>query len=141
MNRFSGFLAGLLFGIGLAASGMTDTAKVIGFLRVFSNWDPDLMYVMGAAVVTTLIGFRIVLKRSSPVFDRRFYLPSKSELDLKLVFGAVLFGVGWGLYGYCPGPAIASLIYIEPATLIFTATMLSGMFFMDRLSKIVGRLT
>lgn len=135
MNRLSSLFCGLLFGAGLAASGMTNTAKVIGFLDVFGNWDPDLMFVMGSAVVTTLIAFRFVLKRTAPVFEEVFSLPSSTGIDAKIIVGAVLFGIGWGLYGYCPGPAIAAIIYLQPVTIVFLIAMLFGMFVGEVLSQ------
>ena len=128
MNRLSSLVCGLLFGAGLAASGMTDTAKVIGFLDVFGQWDPDLIFVMGSAVLTTVICFRFVLKRSSPIFGSGFSLPSNTAVDLRLLIGAVIFGIGWGLYGYCPGPAVAAIVYLQPVTAVFIVAMLLGMF-------------
>lgn len=128
MNKLSGLFCGLLFGAGLAASGMTNPAKVIGFLNIFGTWDPDLIFVMGAAVITTVISFRLVLKRKTPIFENSFSLPTSSHVDFKLLLGAVLFGVGWGLYGYCPGPALAALVYLQPVTFIFVLAMVLGMF-------------
>ncbi len=121
-------LSGILFGAGLAASGMTDTSKVIGFLDVFGEWDPDLLFVMGAAVLTTYVGFKFVLTtREEPLFGEVFSVPTRSDVDVKLVSGASLFGVGWGLYGYCPGPAFASIIYLSPMTVAFLLSMFVGM--------------
>jgi uncharacterized membrane protein YedE/YeeE len=135
MNRLSSLICGVLFGSGLAASGMTNTAKIIGFLDVFGNWDPDLLFVMGSAVITTLICFRFVLKRNAPIFGDAFSLPSNTVIDLKVLLGAVLFGVGWGLYGYCPGPAVAAIVYLQPVTFVFLITMLAGMFVGERLTQ------
>lgn len=135
MNRLSSLVCGLLFGAGLAASGMTDTAKVVGFLDVFGDWDPDLLFVMGSAVVTTLISFRLVLKRKAPLFEDGFSLPSSTAVDMKILLGAVLFGIGWGLYGYCPGPALAAIVYLQPVTFVFLITMLIGLFIGNRLSQ------
>ena len=119
MFNISALVCGLLFGLGLAASGMTDPAKVIGFLDIFGSWDPDLLFVMGSAVVTTAISFRFVLKKDKPFFASVFSLPTAAGLDKRLLVGASLFGIGWGLYGYCPGPAIASLGYFKPSALLF----------------------
>ncbi|MFK7732931.1 MAG: DUF6691 family protein [Pseudomonadales bacterium] len=127
MKLASGFTTGLVFGVGLAASGMTDTAKVIGFLDVFGNWDSDLLFVMGCAVLTAAIGFKVVLSKEKPLFASVFSIPSNTMIDTRLLSGAVLFGIGWGLYGYCPGPAIASLGYLSPVTLIFVVSMVAGM--------------
>lgn len=132
MKSLSALFAGLLFGLGLAASGMTNTAKVIGFLDIFGAWDPDLLIVMGAAVVTAAIGFAIVLKRPASLFGGVFSLPTSTIIDRRLIGGASLFGLGWGLYGYCPGPAIAAIGYGAPATFLFIFTMLVGMAVADR---------
>lgn len=127
MKSLLAIICGILFGAGLAVSGMTDTQKVIGFLDIFGNWVPDLAFVMGAAVLVTVVGFKIVLKQQHPIFDKQFYLPSNTHVDAKLLLGAVMFGIGWGLYGYCPGPAIASLAYVDISSIIFIASMLAGM--------------
>lgn len=127
MKKLTAVLAGILFGFGLAASGMTDTQKVLGFLDIFGAWDPDLAFVMGGAVVTTLVAFPLVLRRKNPLFDEFFHLPSATSLDKRLLIGAAIFGIGWGVYGYCPGPAIASIAYFRADTAIFIVTMLLGM--------------
>lgn len=125
-KNISGLVVGTLFGLGLAASGMTNTAKVIGFLDLFGHWDVDLLFVMGSAVAVTFIGFKLVLKRDTPLFDSSFSLPTNTKLDPKLIIGAAIFGIGWGLYGYCPGPAIASLVYLSPTTVAFVVSMVLG---------------
>ncbi|MBT2772897.1 YeeE/YedE family protein [Halomonas sp. ISL-60] len=107
LKTAAGYAAGLLFGLGLAISGMTDTAQAVGFLDVAGVWDPMLMFVLGGAVITTFIGYRLVLKRPAPLLGGVFQLPTKRELDAKLLGGAALFGIGWGLSGYCPGQVIA----------------------------------
>ena len=135
MRAWISLAAGLLFGGGLAVSGMTDTAKVLGFLDIFGAWDPDLAFVMGGALLVTLIGFRFVLNRPSPGYADRFELPSSTELDPRLVTGAVLFGVGWGLYGYCPGPAVAALAYLDWQAGLFVVSMLAGMGLADRAAR------
>jgi uncharacterized membrane protein YedE/YeeE len=127
MKALSGLMAGLLFGIGLAASGMTNTEKVLGFLNIFGAWDSDLLFVMGFAVITASMGFVLVLRQKSPLFTDQFTLPTHKHLEPKLIIGALLFGIGWGLYGYCPGPAIAALVYLSPVTLIFVLSMIIGM--------------
>ena len=137
MKVFSGIVAGLLFGAGLAASGMTNTSKVIGFLDIFGQWDPDLLMVMAAAVITTFIGFSIIFMRKAPLFDSQFFLPKSQLVDRNLIVGAILFGMGWGLYGYCPGPAIASLVYLSPVTLLFVACMLIGMSLVNIISGLL----
>lgn len=140
MKILSGLFAGLLFGLGLSASGMTDTHKVIGFLNIFGNWDSDLLFVMGAAVLTSGIGFALLFKRKAPLFDEQFFLPTLKTIDRKLIIGAALFGLGWGLYGYCPGPAIGALVYLSPVTLCFVIFMLIGMSVVDVIPKIVNQL-
>ncbi|WP_114394546.1 DUF6691 family protein [Oleisolibacter albus] len=123
----SSLLAGLLFGAGLALSGMIDPAKVLGFLDVAGDWDPSLAFVMGGALAVTLLGYRLVLRRPHPLFDAAFHLPSRRDIDARLLGGAALFGIGWGLAGYCPGPALASLGFGGRGVLTFVLAMLAGM--------------
>ena len=126
MKALAALLCGSLFGAGLALSGMTDTAKVLGFLDLFGNWVPDLAFVMGGAVAVTLIAFRFVL-RSHPLLVPEFNLPTRRDVDGRLLAGAAIFGIGWGVYGYCPGPALSALVYLDMKTVIFVAAMLAGM--------------
>lgn len=127
MALLSTFAAGLLFGLGLVVSGLINPAKVLNFLDVAGTFDPSLAITMAVAVATTAAGYRLVLQRSRPLFADAFQIPSGSSIDARLVGGAVLFGVGWGLVGFCPGPALAAAaLGFEPA-LIFTAAMLVGM--------------
>lgn len=126
MKNMVALLAGLVFSIGLAQSEMINPDRVVGFLDVFGSWDPALIFVLGGAVTVTMITFRFILRRAHPLLDKNFYLPAKESLDFSLIFGAVLFGIGWGLYGYCPGPAFAALSYVEPTTLLFVASLLAG---------------
>ena len=121
-------VTGLLFGAGLAASGMTNPEKVQGFLDLTGVWDPSLMFVMGGAVVVTLISFRFILKLSRPVFSEQFHLPSSTSIDNRLIIGAALFGTGWGLVGYCPGPALAAIAYLNSDVMIFLVAMFVGAF-------------
>lgn len=134
MKTLASYAAGLLFGLGLAVSGMTDPARVLGFLDVAGAWDPTLMFVLGGAVVTTFIGYRLVLRRSTPLLGGVFQLPTKQELDAKLLGGAALFGIGWGLSGYCPGPAIASIGGLSLPLLAMLVTMVLGWFAAKRLA-------
>jgi len=120
-------ISGALFGIGLAVSGMADPAKVIGFLDVAGEWDPTLAFVMGGAVIVTLVSFRFVLSRKRPVLDEGFSVPERTDVDGRLVGGAALFGVGWGLSGFCPGPAVVALSTGLPAVFVFFFSMLVGM--------------
>lgn len=127
MKALAGLLCGLLFGLGLAVSGMTDTHRVLGFLDLFGSWQPALVFVMGSAVVVTLLGFRLVLRQRRPLFAPGFHLPGTRHIDARLIGGAALFGIGWGLYGYCPGPAVTSLVYGDPQTIYFLFAMIAGM--------------
>jgi uncharacterized membrane protein YedE/YeeE len=119
--------AGTLFGAGLTLSGMTDPQPVRGFLDVFGQWDPTLVFVMGGAVLVMAIAWRLQRRTGQPLFAEKFVLPSRSDLDARLVGGSALFGIGWGLAGLCPGPAIASLALAPAAVLPFVAAMLAGM--------------
>jgi len=138
MIKLIALIAGLLFGLGLAVSGMTDTAKVIGFLDLFGDWDASLAFVMGAAVITTTIGYRLVLARPAPHLDDVFHIPTKQDIDKPLLLGGMLFGIGWGLYGYCPGPAVASLAYLRADSVLFVVAMIIGMLASDRFKKSLG---
>ncbi|RTL95212.1 YeeE/YedE family protein [Ancylobacter aquaticus] len=118
---------GLLFGFGLIVSGMSNPAKVLNFLDLFGTFDPSLAFVMGGAVVVAFIGFRLVLTREKPLMAPRFQLPTRSDIDARLIVGPALFGIGWGLGGFCPGPAFTALGLAAPGTLAFIPAMLAGM--------------
>ena len=120
-------VSGLIFGLGLIVSGMVNPAKVLGFLDVAGNWDPSLAFVMGGAVAVTFLGFKLLGTKPRPVFAEKFHWPTASEIDTKLIAGSAIFGAGWGLGGFCPGPAIASLGLLRPGTLMFLAAMVVGM--------------
>lgn len=134
MKPLAALLCGILFGIGLAISGMTDTAKVLGFLDLFGSWIPDLAFVMGGAVCVTLVSFRFILRRSAPLLSENFILPGNNAIDGRLLAGAAIFGIGWGIYGYCPGPAISALVYLDVKTVIFVVAMLMGMALANRVT-------
>ena len=119
-------IAGVLFGLGLAISQMVNPAKVLNFLDVAGHWDPTLALVMGGALLITIPAFRFVLKRPAPLLDGRFHLPTRNDVDGRLIAGAALFGVGWGLGGLCPGPAVAATLSGAGAILIFLLAMLIG---------------
>lgn len=119
--------AGLLFGLGLTISGMINPAKVLGFLDVAGHWDPSLAFVMVGAIAVAAIGFALGQQRPAPICASSFSGPTETRIDIRLVSGAVLFGIGWGLVGYCPGPALASLGFGSWRTLLFVAAMLVGM--------------
>lgn len=119
-------VAGLLFGLGLGVSQMIDRERVLGFLDIAGDWDPTLAFVMGGAVLVTIISFRFVLKRSHPIFGNRFYLPTRKDIDRNLLIGAGLFGIGWGIAGYCPGPAITATVLGIANPFIFVVAMIVG---------------
>jgi uncharacterized membrane protein YedE/YeeE len=125
---------GVLFGVGLIVGGMTQPAKVIAFLDFFGDWDPSLAFVMGGAVAVFMPLFRLVMRRSQPVCDTKFGVPTRKDIDAPLLVGSALFGLGWGIGGYCPGPAMTSLGSLAPNALIFTVAMLAG-FALERTYK------
>ena len=120
-------VSGTLFGAGLTVSGMTDPARVRGFLDLFGAWDPTLAFVMGGAVVVMALAWRLRARMLRPVFGDKFSLPDRHDLDARLIGGAVLFGIGWGFAGLCPGPGLASLALSPAAAMPFVAAMLGGM--------------
>lgn len=127
MQAISAALAGLLFGIGLILSGMTDPARVRGFLDLAGAWNPSLLFVMGAALGVGLVAFAVAARRRSSLLGAPMQLPPPSPIDRRLVLGALTFGVGWGIAGFCPGPALASIASGSTDALLFTAAMLAGM--------------
>ena len=127
MRTLAALFSGTLFGLGLAVSGMTNPAKVIGFLDVAGGWDPTLAFVMGGALLVTIPAFRLILGRPRPILGGDFALPKGSALDARLLGGAALFGVGWGLSGFCPGPAVAALVTGLTPVFAFVAAMMAGM--------------
>jgi uncharacterized membrane protein YedE/YeeE len=127
MRNLCVFAAGFLFAMGLGVSGMTDANKVIGFLNVAGTWDPSLAFVMVGAIAVHMATYRLIIKRSAPIFSDLFLLPTMTDINPRLVGGAALFGVGWGLGGFCPGPAVVSSTGFGAAALAFTVSMLVGM--------------
>ncbi len=125
--NLSALAAGALFGVGLAISGMTLPAKVTGFLDVAGAWDASLAFVMAGAIAVHFVAQRLIRKRSAPLFDVKFHLPTRKDVDVKLILGAALFGVGWGLGGFCPGPGLVSAASGSPAALVFVVGMTLGM--------------
>ena len=121
------FGAGILFGLGLAVSHMTDPAKVLAFLDVAGNWDPSLILVMAGALAVYVVAARVAATRAAPLFTDGFQLPTRTDIDAPLVVGALLFGGGWGLAGLCPGPAITALVSGQANAYLFVAAMLAGM--------------
>ena len=127
MKRIIEFLAGLLFGVGLLLSGMTDPGKVIGFLDVTGTWDPSLALVMAGAIAVSFLAFGVAKRRKASVLGAAFRLPVSDKVDKPLIIGSLIFGVGWGLVGFCPGPAIVSMAAGQPKALIFGLAMFVGM--------------
>ena len=126
---------GLIFGAGLLVSGMTDTTKVLGFLDILGAWDATLAFVMAGAVAVTSIGFALAKRRGAPVFAAQSLWPTRKDIDAPLVAGAALFGIGWGLVGLCPGPALVNLAGLGLPVIVFVAAMATGMIGQDLLSK------
>jgi hypothetical protein len=121
----AGFI-GLIFGAGIAISGMANPAKVLNFFDFAGIWDPSLALVMGGALAVTALGYFFVLKRPAPVFDKAFHLPTSKDIDLPLVAGSAIFGIGWGITGFCPGGSIPALGLGEPDAFVFVASMVGG---------------
>ena len=136
MNRFAqvvtALAAGTVFGLGLAMSGMLDPARVRGFLDIFGAWDPSLAFVLGGAVTVALAGMAVLKRLRRPAFDEAFHLPATSPVDRRLVLGSAIFGIGWGMAGFCPGPALASLSLGLAPVALFVIAMLAGMTLHDR---------
>ena len=122
----SALAAGFVFGIGLWVSGMANPRKVLGFLDVAGDWDASLLLVMAGAVAVTLLGFRMVLKRGKPLLEEKFHLPTREDIDIPLVAGAAIFGIGWGTAGYCPGPALTALSTLSTESVVFVAAIIVG---------------
>ncbi len=127
MRLVSAYIIGVVFGLGIAISGMANPAKVLNFFDLAGTWDPSLILVMGGALITTFIGYRLVLPRPGPVFGERFQLPTSTVLDAPLIGGAALFGVGWGISGFCPGGAIPALGTGSTPVFLFVAALIAGM--------------
>jgi uncharacterized membrane protein YedE/YeeE len=123
------FFCGVLFALGLIISAMVNPAKVIGFLDLFGDWDPSLALVMAGGLAVTTPAFRLILKRDKPLLDSSFSLPTRKDIDPRLIGGAVLFGIGWGIAGLCPGPAITSLVTFDGSIWLFVLAMAGGMVF------------
>jgi uncharacterized membrane protein YedE/YeeE len=136
-SRISEFVVGLMFGVGLMASGMTDPGKVIGFLDLFGAWDPSLALVMGGAVVVGFFAFALAKKRTTTFLGGALRLPTTNQMDKPLVIGSLLFGAGWGLGGFCPGPALVSMADGQSKATLFVAAMLVGMLGFELMDRLV----
>ncbi len=138
MRLLTTFLIGLLFGLGIVISGMANPAKVLNFFDIAGTWDPSLALVMGGGVVTAFIGYRIVLKRPAPMFESLFSLPSRTDLDWKLIGGSAVFGIGWGIAGFCPGAALPVLGTGKLPVIMFVVSLVVGMLVARRLEHWLG---
>ena len=127
MAIFTALLAGLIFGLGLILSGMANPAKVLGFLDLAGSWDPSLMFVMGGAIGVAFVGFAAAARRKVTPSGEPINLPTARQIDRPLVIGALMFGIGWGIAGFCPGPALVGVGMLEPKALLFVLAMLAGM--------------
>ena len=133
-NIFS-LVGGLVFGIGLTIGGMTNPAKVLAFLNITENWDPSLIFVMGGAIALVLPCFYLLKNKEKPFFAPSFQIPKSKNIDQKLILGSSFFGVGWGMIGLCPGPAISSIAFFQPLSIVFIISMISG-FYLTKFFKI-----
>ncbi len=127
MAGVAAFFVGLIFALGLGLGGMTQPRRVVGFLDLFGDWDPSLIFVMFGALAIHIVMYRWIVRRKAPILGDRFHIPTKKTIDGPLILGAVLFGIGWGLAGYCPAPAITSLATFSLAPVVFVASLLAGM--------------
>jgi uncharacterized membrane protein YedE/YeeE len=135
MKYITLLLSGIIFGFGLILSGMTNPLKVQNFLDLFGIWDPSLAFVMGGAIFVALPGFWLVQKQKKPIFNKSFDLPKSKDLDFRLIFGAGVFGIGWGIGGLCPGPALTSITFFDIGIYIFVVSMLFGMLITKKIVK------
>lgn len=129
------FLTALLFGLGLGVGGMTMPAKIFGFLDVTGNWDPSLLFVMVGAIAVHAVSFRLITKKSSPILTTKFQIPTAKDIDKRLVLGSMIFGLGWGLGGFCPGPAIVASVSGHASVLVFVLSMIGGMYIFKAYEK------
>ena len=135
MQRMIEFIVGLLFGLGLLIAGMTDPGKVLGFLDLAGTWDPSLAFVMGGGVMVGLLGFGLAKKKTTSLSGQAFHWPDMTQIDHPLVLGSLMFGAGWGLAGFCPGPALVAMASGNDKALVFVLAMLAGMALFGRFKK------
>jgi uncharacterized membrane protein YedE/YeeE len=135
MKLIASYLIGLVFGLGISFSGMANPAKVVNFFDVAGTWDPSLGLVMGGAVIVAFIGYRLVLARPAPVLEPTFQIPTNRKLDVRLIGGAALFGVGWGIAGFCPGGALPALGTGRIEVVLFVVSLIAGIFAANRMMK------
>lgn len=129
---FLALISGVIFGVGLGLSQMIDRQRVLGFLDLAGTWDPTLLFVLAGAVALTVVTFRFVLRRKTPLLANKFYMPTRSDVDGRLILGAAIFGIGWGISGYCPGPGIAALLLGSWNPVLFVLALAAGMFAFNR---------
>lgn len=134
-NGLASLVVGFIFAIGLGLSGMTQPQKIVGFLNVFGAWDPSLLFVMLGAISIHVVTYRLIRKRSSPMFSTHWHVPTKRDLTPALLLGAFLFGVGWAMGGFCPGPALVSLATFEAKPILFVVSMIFGMYLVKSLDQ------
>lgn len=137
MKYLASFGSGLIFAVGLIIGGMTQPSKVVGFLDFAGKWDPSLAFVMGGAVLAYSVLYRLIVKKRRPLCEPKFHLPTRTDLDWRLIVGGGLFGVGWGLAGYCPGPGLTAAASLSSPALIFVAAMIGGMLLYSVFDKVV----
>lgn len=135
MRLIISYLIGLIFGTGIIISGMGNPAKVVNFFDIAGTWDPSLMFVMGGALAVTALGYHFILKRPHPMLSKQFYLPTRADIDTRLISGSALFGVGWGIAGFCPGGALPVVGVGGTGVLIFVAAMIGGILLTDWFSN------
>src|SRR5690554_5511358 len=135
ITLLTSFVVGFIFAIGLGISGMTQPQKVVGFLDLFGSWDPSLIFVMVGAIAVHFVTYKLIRRRKSPLFAADWQVPTKKDITPALVIGSVIFGIGWGLAGYCPGPALTSLASFNSRSVIFIASMLVGMLLFKQIDK------
>ncbi|GGE56778.1 YeeE/YedE family protein [Actibacterium pelagium] len=126
MRLILSYIGGLIFGLGISLSGMANPAKVLNFFDIAGSWDPSLIFVMGGALIVTFIGYRLVMRREAPVCDKQFHVPSSRTIDAKLIGGSLVFGVGWGIAGFCPGGALPAIGTGSVDVLVFCAALVVG---------------
>ena len=131
MQALASFVCGLIFGLGLMISGMTQPTKVLGFLDIFGRWDSTLAFVMAGALAISSVGYALARHQTRPVIAAQFFWPKRTDVNRPLVIGSVLFGIGWGLVGLCPGPALENLASLSPRVFVFVMAMIAGMSVLD----------
>jgi uncharacterized protein len=134
-NALAALVVGFLFAVGLGISGMTQPQKVIGFLDLFGQWDPSLIFVMVGGITVHFLTYKLIRNRPSPLFSKQWLVPTKNEITPALIVGSLIFGIGWGLGGFCPGPAVTSLASFQLKPFVFVISMLAGMFLFRLVDK------